>query len=109
MTHDYKAALNRFDKHLTQSDPDANGKTLTRHGGAFFTDSEIVAIRKSLKIADKLMQEPSNGMALAVCDIYERTDTEAKVMAEQAKYDFKAMRDQMLKEIDNDDQTDTRA
>lgn len=68
MTHDYEAALARFDNHLKQAEPDANGKILTRHGGAFFRDEEIASIRHALKLAHKVTQEPSEGMIIAACD-----------------------------------------
>lgn len=93
MTHDFKAALGAvIAGHDTQVEYPNSINRLTL--------DELKAIIAALRIADKLMQEPSEGMALEVCNIYERTDTEAKVMAEQAKNDFKAMRDQMIKEID---------
>lgn len=86
MTHDFKEAL--------------EGMTIAKQNGLVtIYGANIDAIIHALRIADRLMGEPSGKMALAVCDIYERTDTEAKVMAEQAKYDFKVMRDHMLKEI----------
>jgi len=88
MKHDYKAALKRFDKHLTTADPNATGKTLGLLVGAYFHNDEIVAIRKALKIAEKLMQEPSREMVQ-----HTKTGWHHSTV-------FTVMRDQMLKEIE---------
>lgn len=53
-THDYGAALKRFDGALRQSTPDANGKILGQRTPAFFRDDEIASIRHALTIMQAL-------------------------------------------------------
>lgn len=69
-----------------------------------------ISIRKALQIADKLMQEPSEGMiwttkaavktTVSNCDCGITTWTATSANARKDIY--KAMRDQMLKEIEDD-------
>lgn len=77
--HDYKAALDTIDIHCFTA-----GLWVVKHKQA---------ILHALRIADKLMEEPSEGMNLAGVDAWEKSPL--AVVAQ-----FKAMRDQMLKEID---------
>jgi hypothetical protein len=53
----------------------------------------FVTVRKSLKISDKLLQEPSEAM----CDAARYRNAQGGCIYSQI---FKAMRDQMLKEIE---------
>jgi hypothetical protein len=84
MTHDYKAALDWANEYFVCIDDPETG----------FTEREKSigrAIIHALRIADRLMGEPSFGMWNAGDDIYDHGIDAI----------FKAMRDQMLKEIED--------
>lgn len=57
------------------------------------TEETLICARDALLIADKLMQEPSDGMIIAV----EKNEEDWLRLSESDV--FKAMRDQMLREI----------
>lgn len=74
--HDYKAALKCFDEGF-EGDPD------------FLKFAHGEAIRHALKVADKLMQEPSEGIFEAGWNAFGEVDKK-----------WISMRDQMLKEVE---------
>lgn len=97
MTHDYKFVLDAFDEteiHMT----------VLKGSVAFET------IRHALKVADKLMQEPSGNMVQSGYDAHSGIEKEqaqsSKTTVESVRIlgrsisVFKAMRDQMFKEIE---------
>lgn len=78
MTHDYKAALDKIDE---------LGLT------AMLFELDYGAIIQALRIADRLMQEPSDGMAMSVNNYWPPSQA--------VKDSFTVMRDQLLKEIED--------
>lgn len=82
MTHDYKEALDTLDK----------VKSVNQLPCQEEIDKTSAAIRHALRIADRLMQEPSTRMKRYGIDAYNDSFTGIDDV-------FKAMRDQMLSEI----------
>ena len=85
MTHDYKAAQ----EWLWQK---FRGKTV-------YEGHPLEAIDRALKIADKMMQEPSHA---SEDSFYESVTITSRGSVVGLKTGFKAMRDQMLREIENE-------
>lgn len=85
--HDYKAALVDFNSAQIDTEMPTQALVLVSY-------DTIYAIEHALKIADKLMQEPSEGMTDAAINSYAENGKFALVSH------FKAMRDQMLKEVE---------
>jgi hypothetical protein len=83
MTTEYKAALDAFDdKNTTEEDIFANHEQ---------------TIRRALLIADRLMQEPSDGMIGIGIDA-----DDARTGYQTCRHIFKAMRDQLIKEAEGE-------
>lgn len=75
-------------------------------GIQILTDQSEKAIRRALRIADRLMQEPSSGfpsMKQKGASAMHTFVMHQVAGHEEAAVIFKAMRDQMLREIDNAD------
>lgn len=57
-------------------------------------------VELALRIADKLMQEPTSAMIKAACHAYNEAPCDCENDVRPITAEFKAMRDAMLKEID---------
>jgi len=79
MTTEYKAALEAINNHT-------NGRHAT-----MLDDDVIETIRRALLIADRLMQEPSDGMVEAGKDYFDQ---------KRDLSGWEAMRDQLIKEAE---------
>lgn len=87
MTHDYKALISDIDE--------SSG-----YWGEFLSDYEMKAIIRALRIADKLMQEPSDGMVReANLADWLGLDVQEEDVKPIYTDIFKAMRDQMIADI----------
>jgi len=87
MTHDFKAALARMNNLRNRMWSNA---TQSGEEHEIFIDSFEDEIIFALRLADKLMQEPTEGMLLK---------RDYRVEPFTAVEMFKAMRDQMIKEL----------
>lgn len=88
--HDYKAALDEM-KSLSGYCPDHFDESPNcQQDCALFIRERMDTIIHALKIADKLMQEPSDNAIRAGHAVY---DCSPSII-------FKAMRDQMLREVE---------
>lgn len=92
MTNEFKDALDGLRKAENGNAIKLGGDIYTRHD---WCDHHIPAIHRALLIADKLMQEPSFRMSEIGFGAVVSLDREET--AERAAW--KAMRDQMLKEV----------
>ena len=62
-------------------------------------DDVITTLRRALLIADKLMQEPSDNMIKEAIKAYNATESNGKNDHNEVCAEFRAMRDQMLREV----------
>lgn len=81
MTHDYKAAIEYIDRKF--------------RGTTIYDGHPLLTVYQALRIADKLMQEPSCRMKRCGIDAYYDSFSGIDDV-------FTAMRDQMLKEIEDE-------
>lgn len=102
MTHDFKGALEAVEfclniiKHPTTEPKDNCIWSVGTHEKPTITEDKLESIRLALKIADRLMGEPSYGMKEA----YGLIRTYENSFQPDGDDVFKAMRDQLLKECE---------
>lgn len=88
MKHDFKKAINQLEAEI---------ETARQAGYPMYDDPQVQAQLSAIRIADKLMQEPSADMLQAGSQqLYSGEGTWGR-----ADCVFKAMRAQLLKEVDN--------
>lgn len=93
---EYKDALNWLHNVAALSD------------GSEYGEEMVGFIERALKIAERLIQEPSEGMINVAENIISHFDGEfgeinCYMEGYKAEEIFKAMRDQLIKEVNNDD------
>lgn len=87
MTHDYKAAIEHYEKEID---------TARICGYPMYDDPHVKTILHALRIADKLMQEPSDEVCVAFGESW---FSKTRCIDDFGDDWFKAMRDQMLAEL----------
>lgn len=100
---EYTEALEKFNFHLKTADNTKYGVVLQLMIGADFSNQQVAAIHKALRIADKLMQEPSIEIWISSIRAYAQNCKPHIEIDEYAMLHFyKAMRDQLIAEVEED-------